>query len=64
MDHVHHSNEVLSRNATRQLQLWLLTISPVQPEIYLPILDSLDAMIKELQWKTKFDEVLGRHILT
>lgn len=64
MDEIHYSNEVLSRHATRQLQMWLLTIAPVKSEVSVPVLDSLDVLIKELRWETKFDDVLGREVLT
>lgn len=64
MDEIHYSNEVLSRQATRQLQMWLLTIAPVKSEVSVSVLDSLDVLIKELRWETKFDDVLGREVLT
>lgn len=63
MDDTHHSNEVLSRNAARQLQMWLLTIAPVSAELYLPMLDALDKVIDELGWVTEFDGTFDRWVL-
>lgn len=63
MDDQHRDWEIAARKATRTLQLWLCTISPVDSRLALDTREKLREVINDMGWKTEFHEYLDEHIV-
>lgn len=59
MDDFSTQMENAAFDSTRQLMVWLGTISPVSNPLYIEILQKLEQMAVELQWPAQYDEQLG-----
>ena len=63
MDEIWEDNETVSKNATRQLQLWLGTISHVDSHIAYNTQMALAEMIRSAGWDTEYEDQLGIHLV-
>lgn len=63
MDDTWADNEQAAIKSTRHLQLWLSTISHIDPIIAQQVLEALNLLVVDAKWDVEYDENIGRYLL-